>query len=192
MVGVNFVSAQKVDTLFYDKNWKGVEIKQFASFVRYALYPKDVNARKLCRDYYVTGELQGESGFISIDKNDDSKSVFDGEVIVYFKDGKKSEVGKVLNGVPYGKYIMYYENGKKKSEGNFEKGVPQGGFIMYYENGKKKVEGNYDNGKLDGLKIVYFENGNKQLESIYKNNMENGKFISYKENGNICELRVKN
>lgn len=184
---VNFknVHAQKVDTLYYDKDWKGVEIKEFASYVRYALYPKDTNAMKRFRDYYITGELQGEGGFISIDKNDDNKSVFDGEVIGYFKDGKKSVVYTMVNGLLHGRRIAYYENGNKQEELNYENGKCNGLLIEYFENGNKKVEMNIENGKPNGLQIQYFENGNKQVESYAINGVRNGITTVYKENGNV-------
>ena len=35
--------SQKIDTLYYDNNWKGVESKQFANFVRYASYAENSN-----------------------------------------------------------------------------------------------------------------------------------------------------
>lgn len=78
------------DTLFYDKNWKGVESKSFASYYRILSGNTDSNFGKRYRDYYITGELQSEGGYISIDKYDDSRSVMDGEWTNYYKSVKKS------------------------------------------------------------------------------------------------------
>ena len=60
------IFAQGTDTLYYDKDWKGVSSKAFAVF--YRVLPKDRNniLRKPFRDYYITGELQSEGGFISV------------------------------------------------------------------------------------------------------------------------------
>ena len=81
------IFAQKVDTLYYDNNWKGVETKQFASFIRYVSYAQDGNYRNKFRTYFNTGELNSEGDFISIDKYDDSKSEF-GAWKSYYKNGK--------------------------------------------------------------------------------------------------------
>lgn len=45
--------SQKIDTLYYDNNWKGVESKQFANFVRYASYAENSNYKNRYRDYYI-------------------------------------------------------------------------------------------------------------------------------------------
>ena len=88
-----FISIQssgqiQTDTLYYDKDWKGVESKAFATYVRVFSDPNDEKFPKRCRDYYITGELQSEGEYISIDKYDDSKSVFNGEWTTYYKSGK--------------------------------------------------------------------------------------------------------
>ena len=83
-----FVANAKNDTIFYDQNWKGVPNREFASFYRIVTESKDPNYRNRFRDYYITGELQAEGSYISIDKYDDQRSVFDGETTNYFKSGK--------------------------------------------------------------------------------------------------------
>ena len=70
-----------LDTLYYDKDWKGCE-KTFATYYRVYALSADNNLKKKFRDYYITGELQSEGEYINIDKYDDSKSVFDGEFVV--------------------------------------------------------------------------------------------------------------
>ena len=82
------IGQTEVDTLYYDKEWKVVGNKVFAEY--YRVYPviDDSVSRKPFRDYYITGELQSEGGFITIDRYDDSKSVFDGDWTSYYKSGK--------------------------------------------------------------------------------------------------------
>ena len=65
---VSFAQKVELDTLFYDKEWKGVESPQFASF--YRIYNPDTTSsfrksfRKIYRDFYITGELQSEGSYI--------------------------------------------------------------------------------------------------------------------------------
>ena len=116
----------KQDTLFYDKNWKGVESKLFASYYRILSGNADSNFGKRFRDYYVTGELQSEGGYISIDKYDDSKSVMDGEWSNYYKSGKIEQKGYRHNGIEEGEYTAYYENGLIKLHCTMKNGKPNG------------------------------------------------------------------
>ncbi len=75
-------------TYYYDKNWKGVEREEFAEYKRVLSPSSDKShfANKY-RDYYITGEKQGEGEYISIDRYDDAKSVFDGEQTAFFDNG---------------------------------------------------------------------------------------------------------
>lgn len=99
----------ETDTLFYDKEWKGVENKAFATYFRVIPRSIDSNFRKQFRDYYITGELQSEDGYISIDKYDDSKSIFDGEWMNYYKSGKIEQKGKYIKGKQEGEYTNIRE-----------------------------------------------------------------------------------
>lgn len=125
-----------VDTLYYDDKWKGVEAPQFASYMRIAYYPSDPNMPKKVKDYYITGELQGESNFISIDKYDDSKSVFDGENKSYYKSGQVHVIGHYVNGVLNGDIIEYYPNGNYKSKFKAVNGHYDGFYYAYSEDNR--------------------------------------------------------
>lgn len=131
----NNTTKVKLDTIYYDKDWKGVSNAAFASFFR--VYDANDNSelRKPLRDYYITGELQAEEGYISIDKYDDSKTIFDGDV------------------------TRYHKNGKVKFKGYRNRGIFEGEFTVYYENGLICRHGTYRNGKLDGLVTEFSEQG---------------------------------
>ena len=125
----------KQDTLFYDKNWKGVESKAFAEYYRILSNSSDSHFGKRCRDYYITGELQSESGYISIDKYDDSKSVMDGEWVNYYKSGQTQAKGTRKNGVGNGEYTEYYENGLIKTHKYLINGKADGILSQFDEKG---------------------------------------------------------
>ena len=88
MVAISSYAQNDTDTLYYDKEWKGVESKAFASFFRVIPKSGNPNFRKPMRDYYITGELQSEGYYLSVDKYDDRNSVFDGAFTNYYKSGK--------------------------------------------------------------------------------------------------------
>ena len=179
---------QRVDTLYYDNNWKGVESKQFASFVRYASYAEDSNYKNRFRDYYITGELQAEGEFISIDKYDDKKSIF-GFRKSYYKNGNVESDCAVING--NGKIISYYENGNKKDEYELADGVPNGLSINYYENGLIHTKGSFVNGKLDGILYQFTESGDACSQIEYKNGEYAKPYYTYStQNGLVTKYKI--
>ncbi|WP_300286592.1 hypothetical protein [uncultured Alistipes sp.] len=109
---VSLSSAQvKTDTLYYDKDWKGVESGVFATYYRVIACPDSTHAPRQFRNYYMTGELQVEGRYIRIDRDDDLRSVFDGEWTHYYKSGKVEQKGTRVNGKQEGEYVRYDENG---------------------------------------------------------------------------------
>ena len=145
-IGISMASSafgqNDIDTLYYDKNWNGVENKAFATFIRIIPKSTDDNFRKQFRDYYITGELQSEGGFISIDKFDDSKSIFDGEWVNYYKSGKIDEKGFRINGKQEGEYISYTEDGLVLIHAFFKDDKLHGVYTEFSDNGDlcKQIE----------------------------------------------------
>lgn len=100
-----------LDTIYYDKDWKGVNGPHFATYYRVIEVNPDSNCQKKFRDYYLTGELQSEGGYITLDRYDDSKSVMDGEYITYYKSGAIQNKGKRMYGKREGEHFYFHENG---------------------------------------------------------------------------------
>lgn len=149
LIPVLGISAQKssLDTLYYDKEWKGVSNRTFASFYRVLDLSDKSTSKKYFRDYYITGELQSEGGYISIDKADDKKSIFDGEWITYYKSGKVEQKGFRLNGIEQGEYTSYYENGLVKTHVTMLDGKANGILTQFNEDGGMCIQREMLNGK---------------------------------------------
>ena len=131
------VSAQgRIDTLYYTNDWKQAPDKAFASFYRVAYYPADSLAIKQYRDYYVSGELQSMGKFVRIDATDDANTIFDGECVNYFKNGKPSEIRNYKNGDLNGLYSVYFEDGSVKASGTFFNGSLCGLYTEFSNNGE--------------------------------------------------------
>ena len=141
----------KLDTIYFDKNWVRISIPEFATF--YRVYDaNDISEnRKLLRDYYITGELQKEGGYISMDKLDDKNTVFDGEYITYYKSGKIEQKGYLNRGVKEGEYTVYYENGLVKLHTNMKDGKANGILTQFNESGNmcSQIEMENDEPKFD-------------------------------------------
>lgn len=149
-----------IDTLYYDKDWKGAQNKAFASYYRVILIPKDMNYNKKFRDYFITGELQAEGGFVSIDKYDDSKSVFDGESINYSIAGNILEKRFFKNGVIDGDYYVYHEtNGLVHKHVKFYNGKMNGIYTEFSEDGATCYQLEYVNGNPKSFYIISSPDG---------------------------------
>ena len=96
----------RIDTIYFDENWKAVRHKTFAEYFRVAMYPE-----KIFRDFYITGELQAKGSFLSLDNSDDSKSVFDGEVVGYKKDGTITNCRRFKDGLMDGIQTFFTDDG---------------------------------------------------------------------------------
>ncbi|MBQ9286599.1 MAG: membrane-binding protein [Bacteroidaceae bacterium] len=132
---LSYSQSVKLDTIYYDKDWKGVSNAAFASFYRIYDANDKSELKKHFHDYYITGELQSEGGYISIDKYDDSKSVFDGEWTNYFKSGKVEQKGYRSRGIEEGEYTAYYENGLVKMHAMMKNGKANGILTQFNEEG---------------------------------------------------------
>ena len=126
---------ERLDTVYYDSNWKGCS-PTFATYYRVMTIPTDENPRKQFRDYFITGEIQGEANYFSIDRNDDSNSIFEGEVVSYFKSGKVATKSKWANGHQVGDTFSFYENGKVQTQASLNaNGQPDGETSYFNEDG---------------------------------------------------------
>lgn len=101
----------KTDTLYYDKNWKGVESMDFATYYRIIPKSSDSQFGKRFRTFYITGEVQAEGQYVSIDKYNDKKSVFDDEVVTYYKSGNVESKSNYEAGKLEGEREEYTEDG---------------------------------------------------------------------------------
>ncbi|MGL5895037.1 MAG: toxin-antitoxin system YwqK family antitoxin [Bacteroidales bacterium] len=159
-------SQDRVDTIYYDREWKVIKSKQFAEFYRYALYPENKSARKLYRGYYISGELNCSGSFINLDESDDSKSIFDGEC------------------------VTYYKNGNLSSKRSFSNGIENGESIDYSEDGYIKRRSFWLNGELDGLQTEFI-----QRDSYMQIDYKSGRprydyYIKGDSNGNMSKYSI--
>lgn len=134
-----------MDTVYYDSRWKGVQTPAMATYYRISI--ADSAASKQTRTYYMTGELQSESGYITIDKDDDTRSILNGPYTTYYRNGKAEEKGCRVNGLLQGEHTVYYENG----------------LIMIHET--------YKDNLLDGTRTEFSEDGTESVQTEFRNGL---------------------
>ena len=164
---LSYSQSVKLDTIYYDKDWKGVSSPVFATYYRVIEVKDNPTARGALRDYFITGELQAEGGYISIDRDDDSKSVFDGEM------------------------TMYYKSGKVEEKRNFNRGIEEGEYTTYYENGLVNIHSFMKNDKENGIRTEFNEAGDMCMQI----EMFNGKprydyYVLSNKDGYSSKIRI--
>mgnify|MGYP001637634344 CR=1 FL=1 len=177
---------QRIDTVYYDSNWKGVDNASFANFYKVQMFPKDPNYPKRFRDFWIDGTLKAEGFFISIDKYDGSKSVFEGKCISYFKNGKIELEYNYSNGKQNGEQKQYYEDGTVCAIAVYKDGVIDGLCKTYAENGNIIQDGVMHNDKFSGTYNIYQDEHIAQSCTL-KDGILDGDCIYY-ENG--CESTI--
>lgn len=125
LVSYAFSQSVKLDTIYYDKDWKGVSSKAFATYYRVIELKDSPNVRGALRDYFITGELQAEGGYLSIDRKDDHNSVFDGEQTTYYKNGLVSSHQTLRNGKEEGIMTQFNETGDMCMQMEMSNGEPK-------------------------------------------------------------------
>lgn len=158
---MNITLAQdRIDTLYYTKEWKYAPNKAFADFYRVAYYPADSLQTKQFRDYYISGELQSSGNFIKIDSLDDANTIFNGECINYFKNGKPEFARIYQQGILNGDFCIYKEDGLIKQTGKYSNGELSGLYTEFLDNGAY-IQVEYLNGKpIHNYYVVGDSNGN--------------------------------
>lgn len=183
-VNYSYSQGVKLDTLYYDKDWKGVSNAAFATFYRVYDSKDKSDQKKHYRDYFITGELQAEGEYISIDEVDDSKSIFDGDYTTYYKSGKVEQKGYRDKGVGEGEYTAYYENGLVKMHTFMKDGKANGILTEFNEQGDMCTQIEMLNGKP---RYDYYVLSNKDG---YSNKMSLSDNTPIWESPNLSEKKV--
>ena len=132
----------------------------FANYYRLALYPADSVATKEFKTYYVSGELQGEGTFVTLDKEDDAKSIFSGVVTTYFKNGKTEEQKTFKEGKLVGEYTSFYSNGNVREHYFMKDGKKDGIGAAFTEDGRVCTLTPYHGDLQEGYYVVVDVDGN--------------------------------
>lgn len=190
----------RIDTIYYDRNWKVINSRTFASYCRYALYPIDSLLPRYFKTYYSSGELQGEGTFISLDERDDSQSLLEGEIVSYFKNGKIQERVFYSSGLQNGEHTAYYENGNIKEHCTLTDGKKNGIFSSFTEDGKvcrltiykedtpadfyviTDMDGNYSKYDTETNQVMFETPKTEEVQTEYKNGVA---WPYYNKNGLI-------
>ena len=157
---IRIVPQDRTDTIYYNKNWHVTTNRAFANYYRLALYPADSSLPREYKTYYISGELQGEGGFVELDKADDAKSVFDGECVTYYKNGQVAEKKTIVGRVLHGDYTTFYESGLVKEHVVMVNNLKDGLHTAFSEDGQVCRVTPYRADEPEGYYVVIDFHGN--------------------------------
>ena len=162
-------------TEYFDKEWNRCQVKE-AAYYRLITYEAPNKPKGIIKDFYITGEKQGDFYAVYMDYDDEGKNFFEGEANWYYKSGKLEKKCYFLNSKINGPEVSYFENGTVQSSAVYDNGTLNGTSVENYPNGSPKIVANYDNGVLKNNKylqitesgasfLVYTENFVRNRES---------------------------
>lgn len=128
--------AQEKTTLYYDKDWKGLDNKKKATYYRIITLNNDDKPMGTIETFYKSGKprSKGEASFV--DKLDDSKTLWKNNLIIYNEKGVKVfDQSYDDEGKAHGAWYSFTEKGEKKDEIEFIHGNPAKDYYLVYDKG---------------------------------------------------------
>ncbi len=126
---------------YYDSNSYGVTQRDSAEYYRV------VESNNSFNDYYSKSNTLRATGVVSfVDAADDANTIFEGDFIAYYPNGKVWIKQFFKNGKNDGEFTEYFENGLMKQHGFYKEGILQGAKTLFDEDGNtcKQLEYSYD------------------------------------------------
>lgn len=116
------------------------------------------------------------------------ENLYTGKYLLYFDNTTtiKKEL-TIKEGKLNGEVVEYFENGSKKEVGQYEDNLKFGLWFRYNSNGKVVAQASYKNDKKDGQWLVFDDNGNKLFQMEYKNGEKVGTWTQWNENGEVLK-----
>ncbi|MEN8956904.1 MAG: trypsin-like peptidase domain-containing protein [Flavobacteriales bacterium] len=166
---ISQISYGQEERIYYDNDWKGCT-KYNANFYRICTFDDNENPVGEIRDYFITGELQSKmEKALYINRADDSKSIFVGLSIGYYKNGAK-QFENIYNSKGEPTLMKsYFENGNIKNHISYKNRKYDGDYITYYESGKVYRKFNFNNGQMTSKFFIECDEFGKCQNIFYEN-----------------------
>ncbi len=106
-----------------------------------------------------------------------------GEVQAWHRNGNKSMVGNLVNGVPDGEWVLWHDHGLLWQEVSFVFGEMNKRWTVWYRNGSIWIEGQFDLGKRCREWTFNWPNGLPMAQGNFLDNRMNGTWNYWNEVG---------
>lgn len=177
LIFTSIAHAQKLCDTLFNKDTTNYWLEEYSSYYRVYDASDKSKGRKPYRDYYKTGELSAQGYYLTIEED---STVFDGEQIHYYKNGKINSRIFFSDNMQHKKVITFYQNGNKAIEYQYTKKAVEVGEPIYDENDEIiGLKNTYytEIPIFDGIKAIYDTVGRMILGGEYINGERNGKWM---------------
>ena len=167
IIGIQCITAQKIQTIYYDENWKVVNTKDESKFYR-TLDTNNSDIYRSITDYYTSNGIMYSKvkSALVIDKKDDRKSKFVGKRTFY---STKEEIVKADIYNVEGNLVESYTF-NKRNEIETKSTFDSNQFMVntiFYKDGQIQKDRSFTNGTKDFIETIYYDNGSKFKQIIY-------------------------
>lgn len=139
------------------------------------------------RDFFVMNELNcAKEDNLQRCYNSKTGAPFNGELRLYYPDGKLRAQIEYADGWLDGKYLTYYNSGELKRNNVFRSGRQNGVQTTYFDNGNASGKTEYCDGVRCGFSRRFYRSGQIKTETFYKSGNRDGKYSHYYPNGSIA------
>ena len=150
--------------------------KTFAKIENYKSKIYDINNGELLfsttyKNRKLEAESQVDKTFVKMTYNFDDNNFNKGTVNLYIDNNLFATV-RIINSLQDGEMKIFYPNGRIMATSIFKNGKLNGVSKMYYENGKIMTKMNFKDDELEGESILYDEDGKILDKQFYKNGEE--------------------
>jgi hypothetical protein len=126
--------AQEKTTLYYDQNGKGLDTKKKAAYYRVVNLDQNNNPVGTVEDFYPNDKPMASGVVVNVDKFDNTKSHWKGQVTTYNEKGKLSGYNNYDNeGLLDGVQTVLNADGEKIQEMNYTHGNPAKDYYLVYD-----------------------------------------------------------
>tara|TARA_B100001059_G_scaffold110908_1_gene111071 strand:- start:250 stop:2031 length:1782 start_codon:yes stop_codon:yes gene_type:complete len=177
--------------IYYDKDWRPVEIKDSASYYRLITFKHKNIPLGIVSDYYLNDIKQSSfyATYVGLDSKGIDSLFLNGPSTMFYKNGKTKSLSYYLDNNKNFQQVWYYESGELSHTYNFEDNLKNGKRTSYHKTGEIESVVNYVNDMKQGEQIFYYHSGQIELISKFVNDLKEGLEIFYHENGNIAVER---
>lgn len=126
---------------------------------------------------------------ISFDNGTYTKNqvAYSGKHTLYYASGAIKEELTIKDGKLDGEVVKYFENGQKMEVGQYENNLKFGLWTRYNMTGTTIAEARYKNDKKDGTWMVYDDKGSKLFQMEYKDGEKVGTWTQWDETGAVIK-----
>lgn len=157
------VVASDTITVYFNKNWEVINIRDEAIFYRKAINISKNNWE--VKDYFISNVLQMNGTF-----TDNKLTIKQGLFSYYYENGQLESTGYYKKDKKIDKWTYWHENGQLKCEGYFKDGYSSNNWKYWNSKGEKLAEGAFVNDKKDGNWVYFTSTGSISKEEFYVQN----------------------